>query len=89
MLRAAFDKTIETDDLKSSFLLYMTNQMSAPAESIDNSVTTLCNHHRDLDQQQTDSEVDNIQKQTRTMVGFLNHIAHFTKTDTGKEAAYA
>ena len=89
MLRVAYEKAIETDELKSSFLLYMTNQMSAPAESIDNSVTTLCNHHRDLGQQETDCQVDNIQQQTRRMVEFLNHIAHFTKPDTGKEAAYA
>lgn len=88
MLRAAYEKIVETDDLKTSFLLYMTSQMSAPAENIDNSVTTLCNHYHDSGQQEIEFQVDNIQQKTHALVELLNHVAHFTQPETGKEDAY-
>ena len=88
MLRAAYDKIVETDDLKTSFLLYMTSQMSAPAESIDNSVTTLCTNYHDSDQPEIEFQVDNIQQKSHALVELLNHIAHFTQPETGKEEAY-
>lgn len=86
MLRVAYDKTLETDDMKSSFLNYMTNQMAASAESIDNSVTTLCNNYRDISQQEVGQQVDNIQRKGQTIVELLNYISHFAETNTGKEA---
>ena len=88
MLRTAYDKILETDDLKTSFLHYMTSQMSAPAESIDNSVTTLCNHFQESGQQEIEFQVDNIQQKTHALVELLNHIAYFTQPETGKEEAY-
>jgi methyl-accepting chemotaxis protein len=88
VLRAAYDKIIETDDLKTSFLLYMTSQMSTPAENIDNSVTTLCNSYHDSSQQEVEFQVDNIQQKTHALVELLNHIAYFTQPETGKEEAY-
>ena len=88
MLRAAYDKTTETDGLKTSFLLYLTKRMSASAESIDNSATALCNTFQDTEQPEIDRQVVDIQQKTQTMVELLNHIAHFTQPETGKEAAY-
>ena len=89
MLRAAYDKTVETDQLKSSFLLYMTRQMSDCAESIDKSVTTLCYNRHDVIQKDMDRQVDNIQRRIQTMVELLNNMAHFTESSTGKEDAHA
>ena len=89
ILRAGYDKMVETDQLKTSFLLYMTKQMSESAESIDKSVTALCNNYHDISQKDMNRQVDNIQRRTQTMVELLNHMAHFTESNTGKEGAHA
>ena len=86
MLRVAYDKTLEADAIKSSFLHYMTHQMAASAERIDGSVTTLCNNYQDAGKAEIDGLVDNIQRKSQTMVDLLNHMAHFT--DTGKEGGH-
>jgi methyl-accepting chemotaxis protein len=89
MLRAAYDKTVEGDKMKSSFLRYITNQMAEPMKSIDNSVTSICNNYQNISKEEMDQLVDNIQRQNQTMTNLLNPMAHFTKSDTGKEADHA
>lgn len=86
MLRAAYDKTVEADAMKTSFLHYMTNQIVAPAESIDKSVTTLCNNYHLITKHEVDCQVENIQWKGQTIVELLNHLAHFNENETGKEA---
>lgn len=88
MLHSSYEKTVETDELKTSVLQYMTNRMSGAAENIDKSVTTLCNNRYDTSQNEIKRQVDNIQRKTQTMVELLNHMAHFTETNTGKEAPH-
>ena len=83
---AAYDKTLEVDKMKTSFLNYMTNQISVPVEGIDKAVTALCNNYQELSKEEKDRLVDNIQLQTQTTVKLLDHVAHFAKTETGKEA---
>jgi methyl-accepting chemotaxis protein len=85
-LRAAYGRVEESDRLKTSFLHYITNQMAVPAESIDRSVTTLCNNYRDIDKDEINKQVDNIERKSEALVELLNHMAHFTDTETGKEA---
>ena len=86
ILRAAYDKSIEADRMKTTFLHYMTNQMTGPAESIDKSVTTLCNNFHEISKQEADSQVGNIQWKGQMIAELLNHMAHFTETEKGKEA---
>lgn len=88
MLRAARDKAIETDNMKTTFLHFVTLQMSTPVEVIDSSVTTLCNNYHDISQQDVDRHVDNIQRKSHAMVELLNFMAHFTQDETGKEASH-
>jgi plasmid maintenance system antidote protein VapI len=83
------DKTVEGDKMKSSFLRYITNQMAEPMKSIDNSVTSICNNYQNISKEEMDQLVDNIQRQNQTMTNLLNPMAHFTKSDTGKEADHA
>ena len=83
---AAYDKTLEVDKMKTSFLNYMTNQISVPVEGIDKAVTALCNNYQELSKEEKDRLVDNIQLQTQTTVKLLDHVAHFAETETGKEA---
>ncbi len=83
---AAYDKTLEVDKMKTSFLNYMTNQISVPVEGIDKAVTALCNNYQELSKEEKDRLVDNIQLQTQKTVELLDHVAHFAETETGKEA---
>lgn len=87
-LRAALAKTEETDRMKTSFLHYMTNQMTVPTESIDRSVTTLCNNYHDIDREEVDKQVENIQQKSEAVLDLLTHMAHFIETESGKEAAH-
>lgn len=74
--------------MNTSLLHYMTNQMSVPAESIDRSVTTLCNNYHGISHEEVDKEVDNIQQKSKEIVELLNHMTNFTENETGKEAAH-
>ena len=76
----------EVDKMRTSFLNYMTNQISVPVEGIDKAVTALCNNYQELSKEEKDRLVDNIQLQTQTTVKLLDHVAYFAKTETGKEA---
>ena len=88
MLQVEYDRAIETDKMKTSFLHYITRQMNEPANSIDSSVTTLCNASNDMSQQETAKQVENIQRKSQTMVDLLDHMAHFTENETGKEGSH-
>jgi methyl-accepting chemotaxis protein len=72
--------------MKTSFLHYITNQMAVPAEGIDRSVTTLCNNYRHISKDEIDKQVDNIERKSDMLVELLNHMAHFTDAEAGKEA---
>jgi methyl-accepting chemotaxis protein len=87
-LAAAYTKTVDTDVMKTSFLHYMMNQIDAPSESIDNSVTTLCNNYHELSQQEIAHQVENIQRKGEAVVELLNHLAHVASIETGKEASH-
>jgi methyl-accepting chemotaxis protein len=86
ILRASFGKTEEADRMRTSFLHYMTNQMALPSESIDRSVTTLCNNYHDITKEEIEKQVTNIERKSETLVELLNHMAHFTEMEEGKEA---
>jgi methyl-accepting chemotaxis protein len=81
MLRAAYDKTLEVDGLKTSFLHYMTKQMSGPTEQIDHCVTALCNDYNDMEQKELEKQVETIARKGQTLLELLNHMTHFTKAD--------
>ena len=83
MMRAEYEQVIDANELKSSFLHYMTHQMVAPSESIDSSATVLC-IKGDSDEETKGKEADNIQRKSQTMVDLLSHTAHFTATETKK-----
>jgi len=88
MLQMEYDRAVESDKMKTSFQRYITRQMNEPADSIDGSVTKLCNSYSDISQQETDKQVANIQRKSQTMVDLLNHLAYFTENETVKEGSY-
>ena len=85
MLSAAYDKAVEVDGIKASFLHYMTTQMSAPVEDIDSSVTSLCNNYRDLSKPEKEQHVDTIRRKSLKMVELLDLLSHFTENNARKE----
>ena len=66
----------------------MTNQMAVPNESIERSVTTLCNNYRDMSKEEIEQQVDNIQRKSDAIVELLNHMIHFTQPQSGKEVSH-
>ncbi|SEW00193.1 methyl-accepting chemotaxis protein [Prevotella aff. ruminicola Tc2-24] len=84
VLRKAYKRAQEADRTKTTFLHYMTNQMTGPSDAIDKSVTTLCNNYHDISQEEIDHEVSNIQKQTDVIIDQLNHLLHVAGNDTEK-----
>ena len=87
-LRASYERIEESDKMKTSFLHYITNQMALPSETIDRSVTTLCNNYQDLSKDEIDNQVDSIERKSEALVELLNHMAHFTDNETGKEDSH-
>ena len=88
MLRADYDKAVETDEMKTSFLRYMTEQMTVSTECIDKSATKLCNDYTHLSKKEIDQQADNIQQKSQTILEMLKHVAHFAGTDTRKETSH-
>ena len=84
-LQEASGYTMENDRVKSAFLHYITDQMTAPTEAIDKSVTTLCNNYQDIDIKEAEQEVKNIRQQSETVMNLLNHMIQAAQIEPGKE----
>lgn len=87
-LRQASGHSLETDRLKTAFLYYVTNQMTAPSVIIDNSVTTLCNNYYDISQKDAEQEVEKIKAQSKQIVSLLDELVHITEIENGKEVSH-
>ena len=74
--------------MKSSFLHFVTNQMTGPSEAIDRSVTTLCNNYHDISLEEVDREINIIKTQSDTIIDLLNHMLQTAESETGKEDAH-
>ena len=88
VLQKADGQAQEADRMKTAFMHYMTNQMTAPADAIDESVTTLCNNYRQMDKEAMDHEVDNIMSQSDTMLTLLSQMIHIADSQAGKEEGH-
>ena len=72
--------------MKTAFLHHMTNQMTEPSDAIIQSAVNFCDHYHDISQQEADSEMENIQKQSQVIIDLLAQMIHEAETETGKEA---
>ena len=86
VLQQAYDKAQEADRMKTSFLHYMTNQMTEPSDAIDKSVSAICDNYSNLSLKEVSKEVNDIQKQSHVIIDLLNHMLHAADSETGKEA---
>jgi methyl-accepting chemotaxis protein/sigma-B regulation protein RsbU (phosphoserine phosphatase) len=82
-------KRIEEDELvKKTFLHNVTNRMIAPAESISNSVTTLCDNYENITLSETNKEINNIKQQSETILELLSHKFDISSNKEGKEESH-
>lgn len=87
-LRQASGHSLETDRLKTAFLYYITNQMTAPSVVIDNSVTTLCNNYHDISAADAAREAEKISEQSKLILSLLDELVHITGLASGKEECH-
>ena len=86
-LQAAYSQAQEADRMKTAFLHYMTNQLIAPSDVIDKSVTTLCNHFEDINSAEAGRQVDIISHSSEEILRVLDHMLQTAESDKGKEGA--
>lgn len=86
-LQEAHRQAQEADRMKTSFLHYMTNQMVAPSDAIDKSVTTICNHFEDINANEFARQADIISSSSEEIVRVLEHMLKTAESKQGKEGA--
>ena len=86
-LQAAYSQAQEADRMKTAFLHYMTNQLVAPSDAIDKSVTTLCNHYDDINAAEAGRQVDIISHSSEEILRVLDHMLQTAQNNKGKEGA--
>ena len=84
-LQQASGHNLETDRLKTAFLYYITNQMTAPSVIIDKSVTTLCNDYHTISLTDAEREAEKIKKQSKVIISLLDELVHITEISSRKE----
>lgn len=84
-LRKAFRQTEDADHVKTTYLHYISNQMTVPTEVIDRSVTHLCNNYKEISVQEANCEVETIKKQSNKLLELLNYMMRTTDKGYGKE----
>lgn len=84
-IQKVYQQIQEDDQVKTTFLHNVTNKMIAPAESINNSVTNLCDHYDVITLAEADKEVNNIKQQSETIFELLSHKFDVSINETGKE----
>ena len=73
-LGKAYGQVQGSDRMKTTFLHYMTTQMTVPSDLIEKSVTKLSNNYHDIPVQEADYEVGVIKTQSETVLDLLDHM---------------
>ena len=96
-LRKALGNAQGSDRMKSSFLHYMTTQMTVPSDLIERSVVKLSNNYDTISPQEADFEVSVIKEQSEKILDLLDHMVEALKIEAeeaekavkeGKEASH-
>ena len=73
-LQKAYGQTKGSDRMKTTFLHYMTNQMTVPSDLIERSVTKLSNNYATITAAEAEYEVGVIKKQSGIILDLLDHM---------------
>ena len=88
VLAAAYSNVLKDNRIKTTFLHFMTNQMIEPAETLDKSVTTLCNDYYDMTSEEADHEAGIIEQQSNVIVDLIDEMLQTAQDETGKEGTH-
>lgn len=75
----------EDDQVKATFLHNVTNRIIPPAESINKSVTALCDNYENITLEEADKEISNIKLQSQNILELLSHKFDVPTIKIGKE----
>lgn len=90
-LQKAYGHTKGSDRMKTTFLHYMTNQMTVPSDLIERSVTKLSNNYATLTPAEAEYQVGVIKKQSEIILDLLDHMVEaleIEKEEERKEVAH-
>ncbi len=76
VLRKAYEQAKEADRMKTTFLHYMTNQMTIPSVTIEKSIAAICNNYHDISLQELDHNVEVIERESNVITDLLNSMLH-------------
>ena len=84
VLSQAYDNVQKNDQVKTSFLHYMTNQMTKPADALDKSVTRLCKNYSRVSSEEIVRQVEAIEQQSRAIVDITDQMLATARGNTEK-----
>lgn len=87
-LQQANRKAQEADRMKTAFLHQMTYQMVAPADALNNNVSTICQNYHTISAEDATREIESIRQNGNTIVELLDNMIHTADNETGKEDAH-
>jgi methyl-accepting chemotaxis protein len=80
-LRKALGNAQGSDRMKTTFLHYMTTQMTVPSDLIERSVMKLGNNFETISPQEADFEVSVIKEQSEKIIDLLDHMVEALKIE--------
>jgi cell fate (sporulation/competence/biofilm development) regulator YlbF (YheA/YmcA/DUF963 family) len=84
-LQKIYQQIQDDEQVKTTFLHNITNRMIVPAESIEDSVNTLCDHYEDITLTEANEQKDNIKRQSEKILELLSHKFNVSPAEAGKE----
>ena len=88
VLEKRYQQIQDDEQVKARFLHNVTNNLIAPAESIDNSAKTLCDHYGDITLTEAKKIQANIQQQSKTIIELIGHYFNVSSNKTGRENSH-
>lgn len=80
-MRKALGNAQGSDRMKTTFLHYMTTQMTVPSDLIERSVMKLGNNFETISPQEADFEVSVIKEQSEKIIDLLDHMVEALKIE--------
>jgi methyl-accepting chemotaxis protein len=84
-LQKIYQQIQDDEQVKKTFLHNITNRIIVPAESIEDSVNTLCDHYEDITLTEANEQKDNIKRQSEKILELLSHKFNVSPAEAGKE----
>ena len=84
-LQQTYEQAQEADLMKTNFLYNMSNQMTSPVNNISHSVMIIRHHLNDLEEEETNSLVEDILQQGEKITNLLNQLISDSEQNKSKQ----